>query len=108
MDSLCVLVDTCQAVQSCATSRSSYSELWPCSPQMRGIQVMGLVSCTLIFQGSISSLAPFMPSICRTPAFFSSLAGSVAGSARTRVRLDGLGDVEGARGRPARVLPALG
>jgi len=33
------------------------------APQINGTHVTGLVSCTLIFQMSVSSAAPFMPSI---------------------------------------------
>lgn len=47
-------------------------------PQMRGIHVTGLVSCTRIFQMSVSSDAPFMPSSWRAAlsllSFFSSVA----------------------------------
>lgn len=38
------------------------------SPQMSGTHVTGFVSCTLIFQMSVSSAAPFMPSIWRAAA----------------------------------------
>lgn len=38
------------------------------SPQISGIHVTGLVSCTRIFQMSVSSDAPFIPSICRAEA----------------------------------------
>lgn len=47
-------------------------------PQMSGIHVTGLVSCTRIFQMSVSSDAPFMPSSWRAAlsllSFFSSVA----------------------------------
>lgn len=33
---------------------------------MRGIQVTGFISCTRIFQMSVSTSAPFMPSSCGT------------------------------------------
>lgn len=48
----------------------------PHLPQMRGTHVTGLVSCTRILKRSVSSPAPFMPSIWRTPLFFS--AGAAA------------------------------
>ena len=38
----------------------------PCLPQMRGIQVTGLVSCSLIFQMLLSLSPPLIPRICAT------------------------------------------
>lgn len=58
----------------------------PLSPQMRGIQVTGLVSCTLIFQMFVSSAAPFMPSSWRAvlSAALSSLVAAARGRRATR------------------------
>jgi hypothetical protein len=38
------------------------------TPQIKGIQVTGFISCNRIFQMLLVPLAPFMPSSCRAPA----------------------------------------
>ncbi len=38
------------------------------TPQIRGIQVTGFISCSRIFQMELVPLAPFMPSSWRAPA----------------------------------------
>jgi hypothetical protein len=38
------------------------------TPQIRGIQVTGFISCSRIFQMLEVPLAPFMPSSCRAAA----------------------------------------
>jgi hypothetical protein len=54
------------------TSRTVHSKLPDAAapqrtPQMRGIQVTGFMSCRRIFQMLVSAEAPFMPSSCALP-----------------------------------------
>ena len=57
------------------------------TPQMRGTQVTGFISCSRIFHLSSVSDAPFMPSSCRAPPSFCSLLLPAARTAGEGVRV---------------------